>query len=203
MLPLNVEFKAREGFGKGSAKKLRKEGSVPCAISSTKLGAIHVSLSKKIVDKMVQSSRFFAEVLDVNLDVNGKKEAVKIIPSNVDFHPVNGSVLHIDFNHITSDTVVAEVPVKIIGADKAPGLKKGGKLNLVRYHVPLKCELSKIPENVEVNISTFGVGRSYFLSNVKFDKGVEMAYDCLILSITGRGKKDKAEDAETQKAETK
>jgi large subunit ribosomal protein L25 len=203
MLPLKVEFEARKSFGKGSAKKLRKDGGVPCAISSTEFGAIHVSLSKKIVDKMVQSSRFFAEVLDVNLDVNGKKEAMKIVPLNIDFHPVNGSVLHIDFNHITSNTFVADVPIKIIGADKAPGLKKGGKLNLVRYHVPLKCELGKVPQNVEVNISTFGVGRSYFLSNIKFDKGVEMAYDCLILSITGRGKKDKAEEAETQKAETK
>jgi large subunit ribosomal protein L25 len=203
MLPLNIEFKARAGFGKGSAKKLRKEGEVPCAISSTKLGAIHVSLSKKIVDKMVQSSRFFAEVIDVSVIVNGKSESIKIIPLNVNFHPVNGSVLHIDFNHITSNIVVAEVPVKIIGADKAPGLKRGGKLNLVRYHVPLKCEINKIPEKVEVNISTFGVGRSYFLSNIKFDKGVEMAYDCLILSITGRGKKDKAEEAQAEKAETK
>ncbi len=30
-----------------------------------------------------------------------------------------------------------------------------------------------------------------------------MAYDCLILSITGRGKKDKAEGEEQAKAETK
>jgi large subunit ribosomal protein L25 len=194
MLPLNVEFKARASFGKGSAKKIRKEGEVPCVMSSVKFGATSVALSKKIADKMVQSSRFFAEIHNVKVNINGKNEAIKIIPLSVDFHPVNNSILHIDFNHVIGDEVIALVPVKIVGADKAPGLKKGGKLNLVRYHVPLKCKIESIPQNVEVNISTFGVGRSIFLSSVKFEKDVQMAYDCLILSITGRGKKEKAED---------
>ena len=192
MLPLNIEFQVRANFGKGSAKKLRKEGEVPCVVASTEIGSVSLSLSKKIVDKMIQNPKFFAQVIDVKV---GDK-AIKIIPIKVDFHPVNGSVLHIDFKHIVGNTVIAQVPVKIIGADKAPGLKRGGKLNLVRYHVPLKCEIDKIPESAIVNISTFGVGRSFFLSNMKFEQGVEMAFDCLILSITGRGKKDKAENEE-------
>jgi large subunit ribosomal protein L25 len=203
MMPLDIEFKPRVGFGKGSAKKLRKEGEVPCVISSTKFGPIHLSLCKKIVAKMVQNPSFFANVLEVKIDAEGKAQQIKVIPSKVDFHPVSGNAIHIDFNHITGDSIIAQVPVKIVGADKAPGLKKGGKLNTVRYHVPLKCNLKSIPSQVEVNISTFGVGRSLFLSNLKFEKGVEMAYDCLILSITGRGKKDKAEGEEQAKAETK
>lgn len=196
MLPLDVEFKVRTNFGKGSAKKLRKEGEIPCVISSTELGSIAVSLSAKIADKMVQSSRFFAQILDIKIEVGGKKKSIKIIPLTVDFHPVNSSILHIDFKHVIGKEVIAQVPVKIVGKDKSVGLKKGGKLNTVRYHVPLKCKIDKIPQEVAVDISSFGVGRSFFLSNVKFDKGVEMAYDCLILSITGRGRKDKGEEQE-------
>ncbi len=197
MMPLEVNFKVRENFGKGSAKKLRKEGEVPCVISSVELGSVAVSLSKKIVDKMIQNNRFFAELIDTKLTTKGQNKAIKIIPLKVDFHPVTNAVWHIDFKHVTEDTIVAQVPVKLIGADKAPGLKKGGKLNMVKYHVPVKCKINNIPENITVNISTFGVGRSFFLSHIKFTDGVEMAYDCLILSITGRGKKDKAE-GETQ-----
>lgn len=195
MMP-NLEFKTRETFGKMGAKRLRREGDVPCTISSAKLGAIHVSLSKKIVDKLVESPKFLAQVFEVEVGGSEKKsQKLKLIPVKVDFHPVSNLVLHIEFNHVVSDEVIALVPVKIVGADKAPGLKKGGKLNLVKYHVPLKCKVESIPDFIEVNIGTFGVGRSIFLSNLTFTKGVEMAYDCLILSITGRGKKDKAEDA--------
>jgi large subunit ribosomal protein L25 len=206
MLPLNIDFKERANFGKGGAKKLRKEGEVPCVVSSNKFGPISLSLPKSLVDKMVQSSRFLAHIFEANLKIEGKSKSIKLIPIKVDFHPVNASVLHIDFKHVAEKTVVAQVPVKIIGADKSPGLKRGGKLNLVRYHVPLKCNIDKIPENVSVNISKFGVGRSFFLSNVKFEKGIEMAYDCLILSITGRGRKDKAEgegEEQASEAQTK
>jgi large subunit ribosomal protein L25 len=172
-------------------------------ISSVKLGPISVSLPRKTVEKLVQNSRFFALIHEVEVEVNTKVEKIKVIPIGIDFHPVNNSVLHVDFAHVLGDTVMAQVPVKIVGADKSPGLKKGGKLNLVKYHVPLKCDTNNIPEAVEVNVASFGVGRSLFLSSIKLQAGAEMAYDCLVLSITGRGKKDKAESAGQTSAETK
>jgi large subunit ribosomal protein L25 len=188
-----LDLVSRTRFGKGDAKKLRKEGFIPCVISSSEFSSVSVSVQKKVVDKLVQNPAFFATVFEGEISIEGKNKKVKFLPKNVDFHPVSSGVLHIDFIHADKNTVVVDVPVKIVGADKCAGLKKGGKLNLVKYHVPLECDIKSIPEKVEINISNFGIGRSFFLSKLELPKGAKMAYDCLILSITGRGRKEKEE----------
>lgn len=188
-----LTLNTRKDFGKKSAHKLRKEGKTPCTVTSNELGALHYSLDSKQILRLTKHANFFANLISISAEVAGKKKSLQILPSKIDFHPVNEEILHIDFLHITSKEVQVQVPVKIVGADKAPGLKKGGKLNLVRYHLPLKAELKSIPEVIEINIATFGIGKSLFLSNLILPKGVKIAYDCLVLSITGRGKKEKDE----------
>ena len=188
-----LTFHARKDFGKKSAHKLRKEGKTPCTVTSNEVGALHYSLDSKQVERLTKHANFFANVISVSAEVAGKKKSLQILPSKIDFHPVNEEILHVDFLHVTSKEVEVKVPVKIVGADKAPGLKKGGKLNLVRYHLPLKAEIKSVPEVIEINIASFGIGKSLFLSNLILPKGVKPAYDCLVLSITGRGKKEKDE----------
>jgi len=188
-----LTLQTRKDFGKKSAHKLRKEGKTPCTVTSNEVGALHYSMDSKQLERLTKHSNFFAKVISITAEVEGKKKNLQILPSKVDFHPVNEEILHVDFLHITSKEVEVKVPVKIIGADKAPGLKKGGKLNLVRYHLPLKAGINSIPELIEINIASFGIGKSLFLSNLVLPKGVKPAYDCLVLSITGRGKKDKEE----------
>lgn len=186
-----LELNKRVDFGKKSAHKLRKLGNIPCTITSNEIGALHYYVKQAVMKKLTKSASFFATIINVVVDIEGKQKKLSIIPTKIDFHPVEDFILHIDFLHVTSNEVLVKVPVKLLGLDKAPGLKKGGKLNLVRYHLPLKASVSSVPKNIEINISTFGIGKSLFLSNLILPKGVKMAHDCLILSITGRGKKDK------------
>jgi large subunit ribosomal protein L25 len=184
----------RSDFGKRNAKKIRKNGGVPCIITSSSYGAISVLIEAGVVSKLVENNNFLAMTFDSKVKTASGEQIIKIIPSKVDFHPVNGHVLHIDFLHITQDSLMVQVPVLIVGADKSAGLKRGGKLNLVRYHLPLICSLGSVPRQIEVNVSSFGIGRSVFLSSIALPNGVKMAYDCLVLSVTGRGKKEKGED---------
>lgn len=190
-----LDLVPRVDFGKRSAKKLRDKGFIPCVISSSEFSSVCVYAQKKVIEKAVQNPAFFATVFEGEVSIEGKNKKVKFLPKKVDFHPVSSQVLHIDFIHANTETVITNVPVKILGADKASGLKKGGKLNLVKYHVPLECDINNIPERIEINISSFGIGRSLFLSKLELPKGVKMAYDCLILSITGRGRKEKEDEA--------
>lgn len=198
MAQLSIQLSSRDSFGKGSAKKLRKEGYVPCVISSSKGDVVHASLKANVISKLVESPNFFSNVLEAT--VEGGKKPIKVLPIKVDFHPVSGSALHVDFVEVSGSKVEVKVPVSVVGTDKAPGLKKGGKLNFVRYHVPLFCKVDSIPTKVEVNISSFGIGRSIFLSNVSLPTGCEMVHDCLILSIIGRGRKEKAEEEQVAAA---
>jgi large subunit ribosomal protein L25 len=103
------------------------------------------------------------EVFVVNLDIDGKK--TKSIMKALQFHPVSDKVLHIDFLEVTEDRpVVVELPVKLEGL--AEGVKAGGKLALEMRKLKVKGLYTQIPENVIVDVTELGLGKSIQVANV-------------------------------------
>lgn len=193
-------LKERTSFGKRNARKTIKEGFVPATLYSSSLKPFHFSINKKALEKIMKNPAFFGTPIEISLSTFGVSQMqgdIRIIPKSVDFHPVNDYPLHIDFFHIQEETATLLIPIEIIGIDRSSGLKKGGKLNIARYHVPLECNLKSIPEKIEINISSFGIGRSVFLSKINLPEGCKVVKDYLILSIIGRGKKEKEEETAT------
>ena len=78
-----------------------------------------------------------------DMDIDGQSE--KVLPRDVAYDPVSDEPIHLDFLRIVKGSkLILEVPVKFINADKSPGLKKGGVLNIVRRKVELKCPTENI-----------------------------------------------------------
>jgi len=103
------------------------------------------------------------EVYIVNLDIDGKK--TKSIMKALQFHPVSDKVLHIDFLELTEDkAVVVELPVKLEGL--AEGVKAGGKLSLEMRKLKVKGLYTQIPENIVINVSELGLGKSIQVAKV-------------------------------------
>ena len=65
-----------------------------------------------------------------------------------------------------------EIPVKFINADKSPGLKKGGVLNIVRRKVELKCPSENIPDEIIVDLNNTEINSSLKISSVTLPNGV-------------------------------
>ena len=81
------------------------------------------------------------------------------------FHPVSDKVLHIDFLELTEDkAVVVELPVKLEGL--AEGVKAGGKLSLEMRKLKVKGLYTQIPENIVINVSELGLGKSIQVAKV-------------------------------------
>ena len=110
------------------------------------------------------------------VEVNGK--AVRTLPKDVAFHPVTDRPLHADFLRVSEHaTVNVNVPVRFENEDAAPGLKKGGVLNVVRHDVELIVDAANIPEDVVVDLKGFEVGDSIHISSVTLPKGAKTAID--------------------------
>ncbi|MEC9017253.1 MAG: 50S ribosomal protein L25/general stress protein Ctc, partial [Pseudomonadota bacterium] len=94
------------------------------------------------------------------------------------FHPVTDRPLHADFLRVSEHaTVNVNVPVRFENEDAAPGLKKGGVLNVVRHDVELIVDAANIPEDVVVDLKGFEVGDSIHISAVTLPKGAKTAID--------------------------
>lgn len=190
-----VELKAsnREGTGKAANRVIRKEGRVPGIIYGDSQAPQSVTLEYKQIFKQVQTGHFLSTVY--MLDVDGKK--VRVIPKDVQLHPVRDFPMHVDFLRIGKNSrVEVEVPVHFVGEAESPGLKRGGVLNIVRHDIELSCPADAIPESVEASLAGLDIGDSLHISAITLPKNVKPTItdrDFTIATIVGASAESGAE----------
>jgi large subunit ribosomal protein L25 len=199
-----VELKAsnREGTGKAANRIIRKEGRVPGIVYGDSQEPQNVTLEYKEIFKQVQTGHFLSTVY--MLDLEGKK--VRVIPKDVQLHPVRDFPMHVDFLRISKTSRIdVEVTVNFVNEADSPGLKRGGVLNIVRHTVELSCPADAIPESIEVNLAGLDIGDSVHISAVALPNNVTPTIadrDFTIATIVGSSamKSDEGEAGEEAEA---
>ena len=160
---------AREKVGKGSAREARRQGNIPAVIYGDKKSPIPIVVEQKILVRHLGTGGFFNTLFDI--DVNG--ELNRVLPRDVQVHPVTDVPEHVDFLRVSATTKVSvEVPVEFIGDDVSPGIKSGGVLNVVRYTVEVSCTPDLIPNTLLLDLSSAEIGDSLHISAVNLPEGV-------------------------------
>jgi large subunit ribosomal protein L25 len=153
-----IGFK-RANLGKVEAKQLRAETNVPCVLYGGK-EQVHFHTPAFLFRDLIYSG----EVHTVDLTVDGKK--YKCVMQDVQFHPVNEMILHVDFLELLDDKIVKiDIPVKLTGT--AVGVIKGGKLMPKLKKVTVKALPANLPDFIEVDVTNLEVGKSVKVSDIK------------------------------------
>lgn len=159
----------RENIGTGSSRNLRLEKKIPGIIYGEKKDPIPVTLDEKTLKIKIKDPTFFSKQCEIKFN----NEVIKVLPKDLQLHPVKESILHIDFLRIGENTTVTLfVPVKFINENNCPGMKQGGVLNVVRREVELITLVSKIPESLEANLDGLEIGDSIHISSITLEEGV-------------------------------
>jgi len=183
-----IQFKAeaRKNQGKGSARAARRAGSVPVVMYAHGKDTVHATIDANQATQAFIKGGFLSKV--VSLELGGKQ--MFAVPREVQLHPVSDKIEHIDFQQVDAKSEIrVTVPVHVSGAEKAPGIKRGGVLNIVSHSVSLLAQVTKIPASIDIDISALEIGSSIHLSDVALPEGVRPAskrVDATILSISGR-----------------
>ncbi len=153
----------------GSTHSLLTKGMVPGIIYGKGSEPTKIALEDKILKKLMNSGSFYSTIIDI--DVNGKVE--KILPKQLQYHPVSDKLIHFDFLRVQENTKVnVEIPIEFLNQDKCPGLKKGGVLNTVRRLIELTCNANNIPSKLEFDLIESEIGDAVKISNIKLPEGV-------------------------------
>ncbi|MBI2309564.1 50S ribosomal protein L25 [Candidatus Collierbacteria bacterium] len=149
-------------------KSLRKEGQVPANVFGKKIKSLAVSV--KSIDFRKIFSKAGATGI-IYLEVTGEKELRPVLVSTIQKHPLNGSLLHIDFRQVDlAEKVKAEVPIRIIGESLAVK-DKNGVLVLVLSQVMVEALPADLPESLDISIqSLVEIGQSVHIKDIKVDK---------------------------------
>jgi large subunit ribosomal protein L25 len=166
----------RDRAGKGAARATRRAGRVPAVIYGGKQDPKIISLDPRDIVKGVDSGAFFSTVFDIEMD--GGKE--RVLPRDMQVHPINDMPQHLDFLRVTANTkVTVEVPVNFMNEEESPGLKRGGVLNVVRYAVEVICSAENIPTSFDLDLTGLEIGDGLHAGSLNLPDGIE-------LSITDR-----------------
>jgi large subunit ribosomal protein L25 len=168
----SLAAQTREGVGKGANRSLRRSGRVPAVVYGDDAPQEMISLEGKELRRALHNPRFFSTLC--SLQVNG--EAVRVLPREVQLHPVSEEPLHIDFVRVGRHaTVTVTVPVAFANEDISRGLKRGGVLNIVRREVELLCPVDAIPGEITVDLKDADIHDSLHISQVSLPEGVRPA----------------------------
>jgi large subunit ribosomal protein L25 len=201
-----LEAEAREQVGKGAAREVRRNGRVPAVIYGDKQPPLSISLPYKEVFMKIHGGGFMTTIATIN--VGGKK--IQVLPKDYQLDPVRDFPMHVDFLRVSKNTVVTvDIPVHFVNEDDAPGIKRGGVLNIVRHHVEASCPANSIPEFIEIDLTGLDIGDSVHISAVTLPKNVTPTItdrDFTIATIAApaalRSEEDEAAEAEAEEVET-
>ena len=160
---------ARARAGKGTARQTRRAGRVPAVIYGNKEPAVMISLDYFAFDRILKRPGLFNHLIDLSVDGT----TYRVLPRDVQLDPVTDRPLHVDFLRVGAETrLTVDVPCEFINAEKCPGLRRGGVLNIVRHTVEVTCLATAIPEQLVVNLEGFDAGDSIHISTVTMPEGV-------------------------------
>ena len=172
---LTLSAETRDRVGKGASRALRRDGRIPAVIYGNNEAPTGISINERELMRALGTGHFMNSVIMIDA---GDGAAVRTLPKDVAFHPVSDRPLHVDFLRISEHASVhVNVPVVFVDEEDAPGLKRGGVLNVVRHELELVCDAANIPDQIEVSLKGLEVGDSLHISAVTLPQGAASAIE--------------------------
>ncbi len=161
---------ARPQSGKGAAREVRRQGLTPAVIYGAGEAPVAIALDANKTRQMIYAGHFLTTLFDIELE--GKKH--RVIPRDYHLDPVKDFPLHVDFMRLGEGaTIRVSVPLHVVNAEAAPGIKRGGTVNIVTHALELECAVDNIPQYIEADVGSLEISHSLHLTDVKLPKGVK------------------------------
>ncbi|MFN0116038.1 MAG: 50S ribosomal protein L25/general stress protein Ctc [Paracoccaceae bacterium] len=165
----NLSAVVRTGTGKGAARQARREGYVPGIVYGGGTEPLPISVEFNALLKRLRMGRFKQTLF--NLSVEGKDD-VHVICRNVQRDVVKDTPTHLDLLRIGDDTRInLFIHVTFINHDKAPGIKRGGALTIVRPEVELEVTAGDIPDHITVDLAGRDINDVIHINDVDLPSG--------------------------------
>jgi large subunit ribosomal protein L25 len=164
-----VVAKKRDRAGKGGARSSRRDGLIPAVIYGDKQPPVMIAVEPRTIDRELFKEGYFNHRLKI--DVEGTD--YDVLPRDVQVDPVTDKPLHLDFLRIGPESIITvQVPVHFRNEAAAPGIKRGGVLNVVLHEITVRTKADSIPDFFEVDLTGLEIGHSIHLSTLAVPEGV-------------------------------
>ena len=194
MPEVKIAAEARTEFGKGAARRSRREGKVPAVLYGHGTDTRHLTLPGHALMLALKTP-------NVLLRLEGLKSGGDLaLPKAVQRDPVKGFLEHVDLILVRQgEKVTVEVPIRVSG-DVAPG---DGMLNQLLVQIPVEADATNIPQGIDVDVEGMELGQAVHASELTLPPGVTLQVepDTLVLHVIAQQVAEEPEAEEEEAAE--
>ncbi|MGW0766531.1 50S ribosomal protein L25/general stress protein Ctc [Streptomyces sp. NPDC002676] len=176
MSEVKLAAETRNEFGKGAARRIRRESKVPVVLYGHGSDPLHLTLPGHELLMALRTPNVL-----ISLDIDGKTNELAI-PKAVQRDPLKGFLEHVDLLLVKrGEKVTVEIPVHAEG-ELAAG---GNLLEHVLNALPVEAEATHIPEALTVSVEGLEAGASVLAKDITLPAGVTLAVeeDAVVLQV--------------------
>lgn len=174
----SVALKAypRSQVQRAEVKKLRASGRVPATIYGRQAKPQNLEVNSKEFADLLNHSASENVLVDLSVDNDARAKRLALV-QEIQHHPLDGKVLHVDFHEVAEDEkVTVQVPVETTG--EAAGVKNGGgTLEHILFKLKVRSLPKDLPEQIMLDVSALEIGKSIHLGDIQAPAGVEILGD--------------------------
>ncbi|MCF6468092.1 50S ribosomal protein L25/general stress protein Ctc [Nonomuraea sp. MG754425] len=186
MSEVRIAAETRTTFGKGAARKIRRDDKVPAVLYGHGIDPKHLTLPGHEVLLALRTPNVLIHLKGTDVDELA-------LPKGVQRDPIKGFVEHVDLLLVKrGEKVTVEIPVTTVGDVNSEGL-----LDQQLVSVAVEAEATHIPTGVEVDVEGLEVGTAITAAQLQLPKGATLVADpeAVVLQVISKPVEAPAEEA--------
>jgi large subunit ribosomal protein L25 len=191
MAETKLQAEPRTEFGKGAARRIRRDDKVPAVLYGHGTDPVHITLPGHAT--MLALKHGGANAL-LSIEVSGSTQLA--LPKQVQRDPIKGFLEHLDLIIVRrGEKVTVDVPVHLVGEHVPDAL-----VTLENATIALEAEATHLPDSIEVSVEGVEVGTQILAKDLSLPEGATLATDeeLLVVNVTAA---PTAEELEEELAE--
>lgn len=176
METVKLSAQYRERSSKGAVRALRRNGETPAVLYGKGVGNMLIKVPTKDLEYILSNHIIGSTLIDLDVAKGDQRESYLVMCREVQRDPIRRELLHADFFQIElNQEIETEIPVVLVG--ESQGVKKGGILQHMLREVTVSCLPTKLPEQIEIDISELDIGEQVTVGDLKAPEGVQILSD--------------------------
>jgi large subunit ribosomal protein L25 len=187
-----LDAEARTELGRAKVKDLRDKGFIPAVVYAQGDESLPIRISSSQLLKLIHQHRIESAVINLRIKEDKKQKLRPCLIKEIQYEPVHGDILHVDFNQI-SLTKAIKVNVPVIAKGEPIGVKhEGGSLEHILWEIEVECLPTNIPKGIEIDVSQLKMGDSVHIKDIAFPADVKVLNDpgAIVLSVAAPMKEE-------------
>jgi large subunit ribosomal protein L25 len=172
---IELKTNIRTSVGNSQARALRRNKQIPAVLYGHSKKTVLLSVYLSELEEALKKSKSGQALLNLVIQ-NGGTYTKPVIIKELQKHPVERNILHVDFYEIDMNRKI-KIKVPVVTKGKSKGVELGGILQIIRRELEVLCLPLEIPKSFEIDITDLDIGDSVHVKSIPLKDNIEIPAD--------------------------